>query len=232
MCAKVPRCLGDKGMLIAVVPAYNEEKNIGSVVRNLFEHVDNVVVVDDCSKDNTSEVAKEAGATVLSHKINRGQGAALQTGHDYALKVDADHVLHFDGDGQFDVYDIGPAMIKLKETDSDILFGSRFLDGRSNIPWFKKHVLLPLGRMMNKFFTQMHLTDAHNGFRILNRKALEKINITQDKMAHASEIPTLVKKYSLKYVEHPVKVTYHEYGQGVRGGFAIVRDLVMGRFVK
>ncbi|MFA4830812.1 MAG: glycosyltransferase family 2 protein [Patescibacteria group bacterium] len=219
-------------MFIAIVPAHNEEKNIGSVIRNLFEHVDKVAVVDDCSSDETAKTAKEAGAVVLRHELNRGQGAALQTGHEHALKINADYAVHFDGDGQFDADDIKPALEKMKESGADILFGTRFLDSRSNIPWFKKYLLLPAGRLINWLLTGIKLSDAHNGFRILNKKALEKIIITQDGMAHASEILSLVKKHKLKYIEFPVKVTYSEFGQRLGGGLKILRDLVMGRFVE
>ncbi len=219
-------------MLVAIVPAYNEESNIGSVVQSLFSHVDSIVVVDDNSKDNTNKNANEAGAIVLQHKINRGQGAALQTGHDYALKNNADYVLHFDGDGQFDVSDIKPALEELKKTRADILFGSRFLDNRTKIPWFKKNILFPPARLFNKIFGGINLTDIHNGFRILNRKALEKIKIEQDRMAHATEIPAKAKKLGLKYIEFPVKVTYHRYGGGLMHGLGVVRDLVFGKFLQ
>lgn len=219
-------------MLVAVVPGYNEAKRIGSVVRDLFHHVDLVVVVDDGSSDETAQVAKEAGATILQHRINRGQGAALQTGHEYALQVGADYVLHFDGDGQFAVSDIEPAMKKMKESKADILFGSRFLNESSNIPLSKRYLIHPLGKIFNKIFFRVKLSDAHNGFRILNRKALEKIKITQDRMAHATEIPAQVFQSKLKWVEFPVKVHYHTYGQGVRGGIKIIRDLLLGKFTK
>ena len=219
-------------MFVAVVPAYNEEKKIGSVVQSLFGHVDKVVVVDDSSKDNTSENAIQAGAIVLQHKINRGQGAALQTGHDYALKLNADYVLHFDGDGQFDVMDIEPALDKMKEKKVDILFGSRFLDDRTKIPWFKKYILFPPAKLFNKIFGGVNLTDIHNGFRILNRKALSSLKIEQDRMAHATEIPARAKKLGLKYIEFPVKVTYHRYGGGLTHGLGVVKDLLLGRFLE
>ena len=219
-------------MFIAVVPAYNEEQKIGSVVRSLFEHVDQVLVVDDASTDRTSVQAGEAGAVVLRHKINRGQGAALQTGHDHALSLGALYVLHFDGDGQLDVLDIKPALNKLKEEGADVLFGSRFLDNRSRLPWFKRKILIPISRLVDKFFSRVKLSDAHNGFRILNRRALEKININQDRMAHATDIPCQVRLHGLKYIEHPVCVTYHEYGQRASGGFQIIKDLMFGRFLK
>jgi glycosyltransferase involved in cell wall biosynthesis len=219
-------------MLFAIVPAYNEEKNIGSVVRNLFGRVDRVIVVDDNSCDNTYASAKEAGAIVLRHKINRGQGATLQTGHEYALKNGADYVLHFDGDGQFDVEDILPAITKMKNEQADILFGSRFLESKNNIPFFKKNIILPLARLFHFIFFGLNLSDAHNGFRILNRNALKNIIIEQDRMAHATEIIAKTKQIGLKYIEFPVKVVYREYGQGIGGAFAILKDLFFGGFFK
>jgi len=219
-------------MFIAIVPAYNEEKTIGSVARDLFGHVDKVVVVDDGSEDKTSEVARSAGAAVLRHKINRGQGAALQTGDECALKLGADYVLHFDADGQFNTADIKPALEKLKNEKADVLFGSRFFDSRSNVPFFKRRFLLPAARLINFLFTGVSLSDVHNGFRILNRNALEKIAITHDRMAHASEILSQIKKCGLKCIEFPVKVLYKEYGQGMRGGVEVVKDLLLGRFIK
>lgn len=219
-------------MLLAIVPAYNEVTHIGSVVRNLFDHVDRVLVVDDCSKDGTADAARAAGATVLSHEMNRGQGAALQTGHEYARMHGVTHVLHFDGDGQFDVKDIAPAFEKCKAHDADILFGSRHLDNRSNVPWTKRYILHPLGRVFNYFFGgKLKLSDAHNGFRIIHTRALDRLVITQDRMAHASEIPALVAAHKLSYVEFPVRVEYREYGQGVRGVMPIIRDTIFGKWI-
>jgi len=219
-------------MFFAIIPAYNEEDRISGVIEGLRGHVDRVVVVDDASVDCTVQRAQKAGATVLRHKINRGQGAALQTGHAYARKHGAEHVIHFDGDGQFDVLDIGPALRRLKKSGVDVVLGSRFLDNRSNMPWFKKNILHPIGRVINKLFSGLHLSDVHNGFRVLNKKALEKIVITQDRMAHATEIPALIKKHNLSYIEFPVKVTYHEYGQRASGGVQVLKDLIFGKFVR
>jgi len=219
-------------MFVALVPAYNEAKQIGSVVRSLFNHVDKVVVIDDASVDGTASEAKQAGAKVLQHEINRGQGAALQTGHDYALAIAADYILHFDGDAQFDVDDIAPALAKLKETKANILFGSRFLDKRSQVPWLKRYIFLPLGRIFNRCFWQIKLSDAHNGFRILDRQALKKIKISQDRMAHATEISALAKKHNLQYIEFPVKVIYYKYGQGLQTGLGVIKDLFLAKFLK
>jgi len=219
-------------MIVAVVPAYNEAKAIEGVIKDLQPQVDLVVVVDDCSRDNTCVLAKKTGAVVLRHNINRGAGASLETGQAYARKVGADYVVHFDGDGQFDASDIIPALKHLQSSESDILFGSRYLDGRSQVPWTKRKIIHPLARLVNKIFAGISLSDAHNGFRILNRKAIENIMITQDRMAHASEIPFLAQRSNLKITEYPVKVTYRQYGQKISGGLEIIKDLVMGSFVK
>ncbi|TAN32756.1 glycosyltransferase family 2 protein [Patescibacteria group bacterium] len=218
-------------MICIVVPAYNEEKKIGRVVRGLFEHgFENVVVVDDGSDDRTAEEALAAGATVLRHELNRGQGAALQTGNEYALARGAEMAVHFDADAQHNPADIGPATETLRQSGADILLGSRFLDNRSKMPWFKKHVLLPVGRWINYVFTGLKLSDAHNGFRILTRRALEKLNITQDRMAHNTELVAQIKKHGLKHIEFPVEVTYHEYGQRAGDGFKIIGELLLESF--
>lgn len=214
-------------MIFVVVPAYNEQENIGRVLRGLFERgYDKVLVVDDGSTDNTSIIAKGAGAIVLRHEVNRGQGASLQTGNDYAQRVGAKIVVHFDADGQFNPADISEAVKRVEEEDLDIILGSRFLDDRSTIPWFKKNIILPVARLINYIFTGLKLTDAHNGFRVLNGKALSKIKITHDGMAHNSEIAYQIKKHKLKWTEHPVEVKYFEFGQGVGGGIKTFFDLL------
>lgn len=220
-------------MLFVIVPAYNEEKNIGRVIGGLFSQgLENVVVVDDGSADNTAEAAKSAGAIVLQHEVNRGQGAALQTGNDYAVDKGASFVVHFDADGQFNPADVSRALVVVKDKNVDVLLGSRFLDNRSQIPWTKKYIVLPIARLINRFLTGLKLTDVHNGFRILSRSALEKINITQDRMAHNSEIIKQIKQKNLSYLEYPVEVTYNEYGQGVGGGLKIIWEILQGRLIK
>lgn len=219
-------------MILAIVPAYNEAKTIGSVVRNLFLRVDQVVVVDDYSDDDTAVLAASAGAVVLRHSLNRGQGAALETGQAYARRIGAEAVIHFDADGQFDAEDIPFALAALKESGADVLLGSRFLDTRSEVPFFKRYTVLPFARLVNFLFTGFFLTDAHNGFRVLTKHAFERIEVTQDRMAHATEIPAQIKKQKLSFIEFPVKVVYREYGQPATAGLKIIQDLLVSRFIK
>jgi len=218
-------------MIFVVIPAFNEEKTIGRVISGLLKlnefSKDNIVIIDDGSTDNTYDVAKKSGVVVLQHKVNRGQGASLQTGHEYAFENGAEVIVDFDGDDQFNVNDISVAIRALKEKQVNIVFGSRYLDDRSQIPWTKRYIILPISRIINQIITGIKLTDAHNGFRVLNKGAIKRIIINQDRMAHNTEILKKTKKLGLKYIEVPVEVKYHSYGQGIKGGFEIIKDLIL-----
>ncbi len=220
-------------MIFVVVPAYNEEKKIGRVIRGLFEHgLNQIIVVNDGSTDNTAYEARMAGAQVVEHLINRGQGAALETGNSIARSRGAEVVVHFDADEQFNPADIMPAIIKLQTENLDVILGSRFLDNRSKLPWTKRKIILPFSRLINYLLTGVSLSDAHNGFRVLSKKALNNLVIRQDRMAHNSEIISQIKIYGLKYAEQPVEVRYFEYGQSALGGFKILKDLFLAKIIK
>ncbi|MBP7992622.1 MAG: glycosyltransferase family 2 protein [Candidatus Magasanikbacteria bacterium] len=218
-------------MILAIVPAFNESKTIRAVVQGLLPMVNQVVVIDDGSHDTTATEAEAAGAKVLRHEVNRGQGAALETGHAYARQNGAQIVVHFDADGQLDPADIARGINLMHEKNADIILGSRFLEKKSNLPWFKKNIILPIGRFVDRFFGGVRLTDAHNGFRILNSRALAVVQLEQNRMAHATEIPQLIRRHKLVYAELPITVSYREFGQGVSGGLKIIRDLIMNKIV-
>jgi glycosyltransferase involved in cell wall biosynthesis len=190
-----------------VIAAYNEEKNIYRVVKNLqAAGYTNIIVVDDGSRDKTYEIAISAGATVLRHIINRGQGASLKTGIDCAVLSGADIIVTFDADGQHRVEDL-PAMITPVATGAvDITVGSRFLK-KTKVPFVRK-LLLKGSVFVVWIFYGIKMTDAHNGFRAMSKKAARKINITCDRMAHASEIIEEMHKKRLRYKEIPVTILY------------------------
>lgn len=215
--------------MFIVIPAYDEAKNIGQVVREIYQiHPQaRVVVVDDGSIDETGQLAREAGAAVLRHLINRGQGAALATGTEYALAQGAQIIIHFDADGQFEPMEINQAADLVRSGQAEAALGSRFLQKQSanKIPLTKKYLILPLARFVNFLFTGLWLSDAHNGFRALSRRAAELIQIRQDRMAHNSEIIQQIKKHHLTFQEVPVTVNYHCYGQGFFSGLRVLKDL-------
>lgn len=218
-----------------VIPAYNEARVIGSVVAGVLQHYPHVVVVDDCATDATGAEACAAGATVLRHVVNLGQGAALQTGIRYALQQGASHVVTFDADGQHRVEDIAVLFARLQQTQADIVIGSRFLGEALNMPWLRRLVLKAAVRF-TRMTSGLPLTDAHNGLRLLTAQAAQRIRIEQNRMAHASEIVDQLKGLGLKVAEAPITVVYTEYslakGQKLSNAFGILSDLLLGRLMK
>lgn len=209
--------------VFVVIPSYNEAHNIEAVLASLQKYNYQIVVVDDGSSDQTAHLASRAGAIVLRHEINRGQGAALYTGTLYALDQGADIIVHFDADGQFVASEISRVIEPLVEGRADIVFGSKFLQA-NQIPPLKKFLIIKPAIWLNNFLTGLKLSDVHNGFRALSRAAAQKIQIKQDAMAHASEIVAQTKKLGLHYQEVPVTVLYREFGQGFGGGVKILID--------
>jgi len=197
--------------IFILIPAYNEEAKIGIVILNLqTEGYNNILVINDGSKDNTEKVAKDAGAEVLNHIINRGQGAALRTGIEYLREnKQVDIIITFDADGQHQAKDI-PAIIEPLNEGFDVTLGSRFLDKKTIVPKIKK-IILKAGVVFTNTVSNIKLTDTHNGFRALGRNAIDRINLTQRGMEHASEIIDEIIKNKLKYKEVPVEVMYTKY---------------------
>ena len=218
--------------IACVIPAWNEEQNIGPVLTGLKGFADEVIVVDDCSSDRTGAIAEQHGALVLRHPINRGQGAALQTGNAFALKNKADIIVHFDADNQFSAAEI-PAMIApLLAGQADIVFGSRFLGKKSNLPYFKRKIIMPLARMINYYIFRIKLSDPQNGFRALTRESAQKIIIENRGFAHNNEIQLKAFQENLRIQEVPVTVTYHHFGQKIGSGFKILEDLLISKIIK
>lgn len=213
-----------------VIPAYNEANNIQLVITKVKPLVDELIVIDDCSSDNTFELAKSLGVIVLHHIINRGQGAALQTGDNYALAHGADIIVHFDADNQFEAAEIKDILRPILENKADAVFGSRFL-GSANFPVTKKYLIMPLARLINRGFG-IKLSDPQSGFRAFNRQTALGLTIDNRGMAHCSEILYKINKSGARIIEVPIHVTYHEFGQKLSGGFRIIKDLIINNFLK
>jgi glycosyltransferase involved in cell wall biosynthesis len=213
----------------AVIPAYNEERSISNVVRELAPCVSSAVVVDDCSRDATSAQAHAAGARTVCHSLNLGQGAALQTGIEYALAYGADIIIHFDADGQHSAEDI-PALIQpILEGKADVVLGSRFLK-KNDIPFARK-IFLQGAILFTWFFSGVKLTDAHNGLRAFSRRAAQAVVIRENRMAHASEIIHCIAQAQLAYTEIPVTIRYTAYSLS-RGDSSLKRTVhVLGRIM-
>jgi len=215
-----------------IVPAHNEQDNIFGVIKSLQELTPNIVVVNDASTDRTGEIVRALNCYLLDHMVNRGQGAALQTGTEFALENGAEIIVHFDADGQMQAKDIYRILTPILDKQAEIVFGTRFLEKKSRIPWTKKFFILKPAIIFNWIFTGIKLSDAHNGFRALSKKAARSIKITQDGMAHATEILDQVRAHDLKYSEAPVEIVYNQYGQRFTSGLKIIMDLIIAKVIR
>lgn len=215
---------------IIIIAAYNEEKKIASVVNEVSKYVDLIIIVDDGSNDKTANVVKNKKAVVLKHCINLGQGAALQTGFEYSKKFNPKVVITYDADGQFEAKEIPKIIKPILDRETDVVLGSRFLGKTVNMSLIRKYIL-KLGILFTLIFSEIKLTDTHNGFRALSNKALNLVEITQNRMAHASEIIDEIKRNNLSYLEVPVTVKYDDYskqkGQKSLNSVKILLELIM-----
>lgn len=218
-----------------LIPAYNEEKMIASVIGKLRSGgYSNILVVDDGSRDNTAKNAQKAGAEVLRHLINRGQGGALQTGLKYlAEEYNPDIIVTFDADGQHQVEDLSALIKPIQEGRADIVLGSRFLRS-CDIPVIRR-IILKLGILFTNIVSHVHLTDTHNGLRAIGKKAYDSITITHRGMEHASDIIDEIQRKNLRYCECPVTIVYTEYskmkGQSSLGFIKIGIKIILRKFM-
>jgi glycosyltransferase involved in cell wall biosynthesis len=199
-------------MLIAIIPAYNEERFIGSVVLKAKKYVDTVMVVDDGSTDLTAEIAQTAGAVVVPMENNRGKGAALNYGFQKARELGAHAVVILDADGQHRPEEIPTVLAPIQEERADIVVGSRYLDRTSRVPFARI-----LGhRFFNSFtnwLTGTHVTDSQSGFRAFSNRALQQINFESNDFSVESEMQFLAKQKGLKLVEVPIVIRYTDHAK-------------------
>lgn len=223
----------DQSDVWLVVPVFNEAPVIAEVVRHAAKTFPNIVCVDDGSRDDSSHQIGTTSARLVRHPVNLGQGAAIQTGIEYAREQPgARYFVTFDADGQHQVDDVLRMVARLRSEDLDIVVGSRFRGGDTHVPLLKRIVLKtavkisPRGRRLG-------LTDSHNGLRAFNRTVAEQIDITSNGMGHAPEIVEMIDTHQWRVAEEPVDILYTEYslakGQSLLNGVNIVFDSAVRR---
>ena len=216
-----------------IIPVYNEGQVIKDTIEGVLKKYPYVVCVNDGSTDNSLDQIKQTNALVVDHPINMGQGAALQTGIEFALQFESfKYFVTFDADGQHSIKDVEVMVKVMTEQTVDIVVGSRFLGEAVNIKPLKK-VILKLAVKFTNHFSGVRLTDTHNGLRVINRRFAEVINISMPGMAHASELIDKMGRGNWKYKEVPVKIIYTDYskakGQSMLNSINIFTDIILSR---
>jgi len=220
-----------------IVPLYNEQSVIKSVLQELRQKYPrlSLIVVDDCSTDQSAQKACMKDVYILRHIVNLGQGAALQTGIEYAKELGYRYIVTFDADGQHNPDDITLFVQILQNDEADIVLGSRFLGKTENMP-LRKRYLLQASRVFTWMTTGLWLTDSHNGLRAINIEKFPQFEITQNRMAHASEIISIIKALKMRYVEKPCHIRYTQYsmekGQSMFNSINIIIDYFVGNMMK
>ena len=213
-----------------VIPAFNEAAVIGQVIADVRSVFDHVVCVDDGSTDGTGEIARRAGAHLVRHPINLGQGAAIQTGVEYARKQPGARVFAtFDADGQHRVKDVAAMIDRLCAGHVDVVIGTRFSkDQGGSRPPFLKRIVLQTATRLSPSGRRLGLTDTNNGLRVFNKKVADGLDIRMSGMSHANEFVMLIAENHWRVVEQPVEVLYTEYskskGQPLLNGVNIIFD--------
>lgn len=221
----------DSSSIFVIVPAYNEAAIIRQTAEKLLKKNYSVIVIDDASKDNTRQSLLGLSVYYTRHASNLGQGAAIRTGIELALRKNAAYLVTFDADGQHDADDIERMIALLQKENADVIFGSRFLRGAAtNAPVFRR-LVLKTARFINYLASGILLTDANNGLRVMTREAAMKMKITENRSSHNAQIQNLVHLHKLKYAECPVNISYSDYSKqkGVRNisSIRILYDLIL-----
>ena len=223
--------------VFVVIPAYREGPVLRDTVAELLPFGYTVVVVDDGSGNPAADLLAGLPIHCLRHPINLGQGAALKTGTIYSLEQGARVVVHFDADGQHPAGQIEALLEPIRAGRADVALGSRFLRPQdlALVPW-KKRIALKIGVVVSGLLTGVWLSDTHNGFRALSREAAQKIDLRENRFAHATEFLDHLRQQGLRYQEVPSTIRYTEYsvrkGQPISNGLDIVLDLLVRKVLK
>lgn len=218
-----------------IIPVYNEAVVVGDVIKSVLNKYKYVVCVNDGSKDDSSVEISKTDAYLVEHPINMGQGAALQTGIEFARQLPVDYFVTFDADGQHSLKDVDVMLNEIKTGDYDIILGSRFLGETIGMKTSKKIVLKAAIKFSN-ITSGLKLTDTHNGLRVFNRTVAEGMQITLPDMAHASEILEIIANKKYRYKEVPVTIEYTDYsrakGQSIINAVNIGFDTLLRKISK
>ena len=193
--------------IIAGIPAFNEEKNIASIITRLSGVVDTILVCDDGSTDLTSEIAKKMGVLVIKHEKNLGYGGAIRSIFLKAKEMDGDILVTFDADGQHRVEDIEKVVEPIKNNTADLVIGSRFLDKKSNVPNYRKIGIKVITKITNVSIKKK-LTDSQSGFRAYNKQVLSQISPSDIGMGISTEILIKSSSKGLRIMEVPITILY------------------------
>jgi polyprenyl-phospho-N-acetylgalactosaminyl synthase len=218
-----------------IIPVYNEQTVIAKIINEIPKKY-LVICVNDGSTDNSEKEIEKTRALIVNHPINLGQGAALQTGIEYALQLSKiEYFVTFDADGQHSVKDAEKMLDDIKKNKVDIVIGSRFLGEALNISLMKK-ILLKLATRFTNLLSGVNLTDTHNGLRVFNRNFAENVNLLMPGMAHSSEIIDKIGRGKWRYLEVPVTIKYNDYsrskGQSMLNSVNILADILLNRVKK
>ena len=216
-------------MILAAIPAYNEEAAIGSVVLRAKQYADAVIVVDDGSSDATAAIAELAGATVIRHERNLGKGTALRNVFLRAREMNAEILVCLDGDGQHDPDEIPRLLAPIKNGGADMVIGSRFLDIHSDIPRYRRAGQKVLNTLTNSI-SATKVTDSQSGFRAFSKKAIDSISLEEDGIGIESSMQRAADDSGLRIAEVPITCRYdieHASKMGsVRHGFSVINTLL------
>jgi glycosyltransferase involved in cell wall biosynthesis len=189
------------------IPAFNEEKNIASIISRLKDFTDSIVVCDDGSSDMTAKIAEDMGAILVKHPKNLGYGAAIRTIFLKAKDLESDVLVTLDGDGQHQIMDVEKILKPIEKNQADIVIGSRFLDKKSNVPKYREFGINVITKVTNVTIKNK-LTDAQSGLRAYSKKVLCEINLSDLGMGVSTEILIKASSKGLKIVEVPIIISY------------------------
>lgn len=216
--------------IYVIVPAFNEQNVIKDIINNLLKNFSNVIVINDGSNDKTLEIINDLDIKILSHEINLGVGAAVQTGFDYVSDIpDAKAVITFDADGQHLVDDAVAMAKEILICDEGIIFGTRFPKHSKNIPKVKRIVLKLIAKITD-LVTGVTLSDAHNGLKAYKVSTIKELELQFSSYSYESELITQVAKKKIEYKEMSTDIKYTSYsikkGQKLLNGLLIIEDLL------